>query len=208
MLITYILLGINLLASLYVMEKMDQKYRLMLNPFACKHNGQWYRMITHAFIHADFMHLFFNLFVLYTFGRIVEAEFVAIFDMKGYYYFSLLFLGGIFFSTLPSFYKHSDNPNYYSLGASGAVSAVVFSFIILYPEMDLYLIFLPIPIPGFIFGGLYLLVEYFMSKRSSSRIAHDAHLFGGLFGIAFTLLIDFDLFYRFINKLQIFFSNL
>lgn len=208
MLITYILLGINLLASLYVMEKMDQKYRLMLNPFACKHNGQWYRMITHAFIHADFMHLFFNLFVLYTFGRIVEAEFVAIFDIKGYYYFALLYIGGIFFSTLPSFYKHADNPNYYSLGASGAVSAVVFSFIILYPEMDLYLIFLPIPIPGFIFGGLYLLVEYFLSKRSSSRIAHDAHLFGGLFGIAFTLLVDFDLFYRFINKLQIFFSTL
>lgn len=208
MLITYILLGINLLISLYVMEKMDQKYKLMLNPFACKHNGQWYRMITHAFIHADFMHLFFNLFVLYTFGRIVEAEFVTIFGLKGYYYFVLLYLGGIFFSTLPSFYKHADNPNYYSLGASGAVSAVVFSFIILYPEMDLYLIFLPIPIPGFIFGGLYLLLEYFLSKRSSSRIAHDAHLFGGLFGIVFTLLIDFDLFYRFVNKLEIFFNNL
>lgn len=208
MIITYTLLAVNLVASLLVMEKPDLKYKLMFNPFASKHNGQWYRLITHAFIHADFMHLFFNLFVLYNFGRIVESSFIDLFEMKGYYYFILLYLGGILFSTLPAFMKHSDNPNYYSLGASGAVSAVVFSFIILYPDMDLYLLFLPIGIPGFIFGGIYLLAEYLLSKRSTSRIAHDAHLFGGLFGIAFTLLIDYDLFFRFINKLENFFSGL
>lgn len=208
MFITYTLLAINLIASLAIMEKMDLKYRYMLNPFACKHNGQWYRVITHAFIHADFMHLFFNLFVLFNFGRIVEAEFITIFGAKGYYYFILLYVGGIFFSTVPAFLKHTENPNYYSLGASGAVSAVVFAFIILYPDMDLYLLFLPIGIPGFIFGGIYLLAEYFLSKRSSSRIAHDAHFLGGVFGIVFTLLIDYNLFFRFINKLETFFGSL
>ena len=136
----------------------------MFSPYNARHLNQWYRVITHAFIHADYMHLLFNMFVLYSFGmtqqsdevhRLISqdpayAQFLGLedrfeyeFGNKGILSFLLLYIGGFLFATLPGFQKHSDNPNYLSLGASGAVSAVLFSYILINPTASLQILFLP-----------------------------------------------------------------
>ena len=128
------------------------------------------------------------MYVLYSFGGFVESVLVegyvnsssgisvGGFGNVGYLYFVSLYLGVLLFATVPSLKKHGDNPGYLAVGASGAVSAIVFSSIILYPTGGMGLLFIPIRIPSFIFGVLYLLAEQYMSKKGGTRIAHDAHL--------------------------------
>ena len=123
------------------------------------------------------------------------------------YYCSLYFLG-IVFSTLPSIIKHNQNPSYFSLGASGAVSSVVFAYIIVYPLRELGLLILPgIWLPGFIFGALYLISEHLLSKKQYSNIAHDAHISGAVFGIIFIFLYDFNNILKFVQKITHYFTT-
>ena len=194
----------TVIASLYAFNDPSLKYKLMFSPYRATQQGEWYRSFTHAFIHSDYMHLFFNMYVLYGFGQIEEI-YGYLFEEKGWYYYVLLYLGGILFATLPSMLKHRDNDSYWSLGASGAVSAVLFSFIVILPTAGLHLFFIPIPIPAFIVGLGYLAYEYAMDKRSGGRIAHDAHFYGALFGIIFTLAIDYTLAEKFINQVTNYF---
>lgn len=206
MFLTYVLLAVNVGLSLWAFENSDLRNKWMFNPHACKHQGQWYRLITHAFIHNDFMHLLFNMYVLYLFGQMVEVKFLELFGNKGYYYFILMYFGAMVFSSLPSLLKHSENPMYNSLGASGAVSGVVFAFIAINPSHGMGLLFIPIFIPAIFFGVLYLVAEYFLSKRGQTGIAHDAHLFGALFGFAFTLAINWQEFGMFIDNIKSIFA--
>lgn len=147
------------------------------------------------------------MYVLFFFGKHVEEYFISSFGkIKGEVFYVLLYVGGIIFASLPSLVKHKDNDLYFSLGASGAVSAVMFSFIIIAPGQELYLLG-GIPIKAYIFGPLYLLYEYLMSKHSKGRIAHDAHFAGAIFGIIFTLLLDFNFFINnFIAQVQALFN--
>jgi membrane associated rhomboid family serine protease len=105
-------------------------------------------------------------------------------------YFLLLYFGGVLFSTLPSFGKHKDNDTYNAVGASGAVSAILFSSIIMYPQGKIVFLLLPVPIPAYIFGVLYLVYSAYMSKRGHDNIGHDAHFWGAVFGIVFTLALN------------------
>jgi membrane associated rhomboid family serine protease len=143
------------------------------------------------FIHADWAHLIFNMFSLYFLGQILAFSFTNSFGQEGgmIHFAILYFFGGIFASLFPYIRNH-ENPNYTSLGASGAVSAVVFAAILWNPTMKLALLFLPIPIPAYIFGPLYLAFEYFALRKGKGNIAHDAHIGGALFGILYVLLID------------------
>ena len=192
MYVTYLLLAITILISVKAMEDMTLKGKLMMNPYAVIHHKQWYRCFTHAFIHADFMHLGFNMFVLYGFGIGLEDELTATYGIQGYVMFAVLYVMGILFATLLSLKKHKDNPGYNSLGASGAVMAVLFAYILIHPERELGLLILPgIDIPGYIFGPLILAVEYALSKRGGTGIAHDAHFAGAIFGILFITAIDY-----------------
>ena len=202
MYITSILLIVNVGLSLLAFEKPEYRSRWMFNAYQVTQRKEWYRLISHAFIHLDVMHLIFNMWVLYMFGQMVEPMFFQLFGVKGYYYFILLYFGAMLFSTVPSLIKHRTNPMYNSLGASGAVSGLVFAFIALVPDGGLSIIFLPISFPAIVFGGLYLLAEYFLSKRSGSRIAHDAHLFGAIFGFVFTLAVNWQEFDTFIDNVK------
>lgn len=176
----------------------------MFSPYQAIHQKKWYKVITHAFVHADWMHLGFNMYVLYLFGNITENFLVAQYGTKGYVMFITLYIGGVMFATLPSIRKHKNNDLYFSLGASGAVSSVLFAAILIHPSMEL-LFFFAIPMKAVIFGPLYLALEYYLSKNSKGRIAHDAHFAGAIFGIIFMLLLDFN---YFINNFSIELQNI
>jgi membrane associated rhomboid family serine protease len=199
-----IIIAINVILSLIAFSKEEVKSNLLFNPFAVKHNNQWWRVISHAFIHADFIHLFFNMYVLFSFGSNIEIIFTnqeyfnSYFpeiefwgQAKGYFYLFALYLGGILFATLPAFKKNSENPGYNSLGASGAVSAIVFAYIVLLPTTKMGIIFLPgIAIPSFLMGVLYLWYEAYMDKRGGTYVAHDAHFWGAIFGGIFIFAVN------------------
>jgi len=187
--------------------------RFMFIPYLVKRDKQYYRIASHMLIHGDWMHLIFNGVSLYFLGKgfltITAGEYSMTNDLRtsfllddglmstygalmGQVHFGLIFiLGGLFASIIP-YIRNQDNPSYRSLGASGAVSAVIFAAILWNPEMRLSLFFIPIAIPAYIFGPLYLLFEFVMDKRGNSGIAHDAHIGGAIFGVLYVLIINFD----------------
>lgn len=214
MYITYLIIAATVLVSFLAFERPDFKNKLLFNAYDIVHHKKWYRIFSHGFIHADFMHLFFNMYVLYMFGvqgvesvpssnfSSVEPNLIYHFGMKGYYFYLLLFVGGLAFASLYALFKHQNNPQYNSLGASGAVSAIVFSFIIINPEAHLSIIFLPfLSLPAYIFGPLMLVGEYYLAKRGQSRIAHDAHISGAIFGLIFIALVDYNYYITFFTAI-------
>ena len=166
----------------------DFFYRFDFAPYSVEERKEYYRFVTHAFLHGDWMHLLFNMFVLFNFGGGVQEYFEYYLGSKGVFFFILLYLASIVFSALPSYRKHKNDPSYHSIGASGAISAVLFSFIIFSPGSSLYLMLIPVPIPAIIVGLGYLAYEHYQSRKSNTNINHDAHIAGAIFGIVFTLI--------------------
>lgn len=190
--ITEIIVILTCLVSWQGFNNQNLQNKFLFIPYEVKHSKEYYRIISHMMIHADVTHLAFNMISLYYLGSYLEMELVHSYGNLGlYYYIVLYFAGGIAATILP-FYKNSNNSMYRSLGASGAVSAVVFATIMWNPELELMLLFIPIPIKAYILGPIYLAVEYFSMRKGGSGIAHDAHLGGALFGILFVLLIETD----------------
>ena len=187
--LVYIIIGITVLFSYKGFQDSNFFYKFSFDPYQVKHNKSFERFLTHGLLHADWSHLFFNMFVLYMFGSSALRNFVDYEGSLGTFYFVLLYIAGMVFATLSTYKKHQDNPNYHSIGASGAVSAVLFSFIIFQPLQPLTFIFFPFfDIPAIILGIGYLAYEHYQSKKNSDHINHDAHLWGAIFGIVFTLL--------------------
>lgn len=199
LIITLVTVAISLLAN----NNVELKRRLLFNAFDIKHSNEWYRWISHGFVHGDFTHLAINMWVFYMFGQQVEDIFNYEFGDMGKFYFLTLYLAGIIVSSISAFLKHQDNPNYNSLGASGAVASIMFAFILYLPTQSMGLIFLPgVRIPAFLMGILYLWYEYAMGKRAKGRIAHDAHFWGAVFGIVFMLLISPATFNNFYEEVR------
>lgn len=188
--ITLIIVIITVLVSVSAFSNEKIMNDLIFYPPAVTHNRQWYRFFTCGFIHADVMHLAFNMYAFYLFGRNVEEYFALIFQEKGKILYLLMYILALFACLLPTYSRHKDDPHYRSLGASGAVSAVIFASILLEPERKIGLLFLPpeLGLPGFIFGFLYLVISSYLDKRGGGNINHSAHIFGALFGIAFLIV--------------------
>ena len=204
---TIILIIITSIISFISFNNEEIKNNLLFSPYQYVNYKKWWILISHGFIHADFLHLFFNMYVLYIFGPTLEFYFINSSELGGFYYIGFYLLG-IIFSTLPSIFKHKNNPSYNSLGASGAVSSVVFAYIIIYPLRELGLILIPgLFLPGFIFGVFYLLAEHYLSKKQYSNIAHDAHISGSLFGVFFIIIYDFNNLLIFFQKTLFYFQN-
>ncbi len=176
--------------------------KMKFNAFIIKENKQWYRFISYGLIHADWMHLLINMFVLYSFGEQVEMMFIYIFGLKGTILFLILYVSAIFISAYPSYEKHKNNSWYNAVGASGAVSAILFSSILLLPSSKIYLLFIPFPIPAVIFGILYLIYSAYMAKKSVDNIGHDAHFWGAIYGLTFPIVLKPSLFLNFINQIE------
>ncbi len=198
---TIFLIGLTVLISILAFNRRDVFDKLKFNAYYIHKDKDWYRFLSYGLIHADWTHLLINMFVLYSFGEIVEQFFIYYFEFKGYVYFLLLYLGGVGFSTLFDYGKYKNDIYYNAVGASGAVSAVVFASILLYPAGKIFLFFIPIGIPAPIFGILYLVYSAYMAKKGNSIIGHSAHFWGAIFGIVFTVAINPTFFLLFVDYL-------
>lgn len=194
MIVTFIVLGLTVAVSLLAFSNPKLKQQLILWPPAVRRNNEYWRLLSYGLIHADGMHLLFNMLTLFFFGRYMEAYLTLRIGVLG---LPLLYLGGLVVSILPSYLKHQNDPNYYSLGASGAVSAVLFAFVLLQPGATIYLFV--IPVPALIFGVAYLAYSWYMDRQSKDNINHSAHLWGAGFGLLFMALLEPSLLGRLLN---------
>ncbi|MGF1670203.1 MAG: rhomboid family intramembrane serine protease [Balneolaceae bacterium] len=182
MTLTFIIIGITVafsLAALYLYPPLLSWG--ILRPFRMVRQNTWHELVTAGFLHAGLGHLFLNMFVLFIFGPVLE-------NTIGIYHFGALYLSGVLISSLPSVLWHRDDPQYATLGASGAVEAVLFGFILLFPTQSLYIMFVPIPVPAWVFGICFLAYSIFASKSEGSRINHEAHIAGAIWGVVYLLL--------------------
>ncbi|MBT3384584.1 MAG: rhomboid family intramembrane serine protease [Prolixibacteraceae bacterium] len=198
--ITWLIIGVTALISYLSFQNERLADKLQFNAAQIIHKKEYYRLISHAFIHANWPHLIVNMLVLYFFGRAIEGYLGYFFGNKANAYFLILYFGGILASNIWSLIKHQNNYYYNAVGASGAVSAVLFAFIFFDPLQPI-LLFAVLPIPGILFAIGYLLYSYQMSKRKNDNVAHDAHFLGALFGFVFPILLKPELFSLFIDKL-------
>ena len=182
--------------------------KLIFQPAAVR-DGEWYRLLTYGVLHADLTHLIFNMFTFYLFGSSIEGYFKAVLGTNpGSIAFIILYIGGLLFSILPTYIKQKDNYYYKGLGASGAVSAVVFAYILINPMNFMGILFIPIMLPAFSFGFIFILISMYLDKNQVGGINHSAHITGGLFGVILTtvmflVLNDTNLLLSFIHKVQI-----
>ncbi|MFT4722212.1 MAG: membrane associated rhomboid family serine protease [Flavobacteriales bacterium] len=216
--ITFVILGITILASFAAFNNKELKSNWLFNPYLVKEHNQWYRAFTHAFIHSDYMHLGFNMYVFFGFGLTLEhtftdpEEWIKYFPdiaywgvLKGRIIYTILYVGGFLYAVVPAMRKHSSNPSYNSLGASGAVSAILLAYIVLFPLNTLHLMFIPFPIPAIVMGIGLFIYEAYMNKRGGTGIAHDAHISGAIFGVVFILAVNYKFIGHFISEISSFF---
>ena len=183
--VTLVLIAANVLISLMAFNNQDLYSKTIMWPYGVKRYNQFYRFITSGFIHADYVHLFFNMFTLFFFGQVVEQYFKGL-ELGGAIAYLALYFLGLIASDLPTYLKQKDNYNYHCLGASGAVSAVVFAAIVFNPWGRIYL-YGALGISAALYAVLYIVYCVSMSRRGGDHINHDAHLWGSLFGLGFTI---------------------
>jgi len=185
--VSIFLIAITFFVTVFTWKRRVLFEKMMFHAPSVAYNKEWYRLLSYGFLHANWGHLFVNMFVLWMFGRQVEAEYVYLFDNKGYILFLFLYLSAIVISTLYDLKKQKDNYNFRAVGASGAVSAVLFAYIFLFPTQKIYFMFIPIGIPAVLFGIFYLIYSSYMSKQNIDNVGHDAHFWGGVYGFLFIL---------------------
>lgn len=180
--ITIVIIAVNILVSLAALygpaEFMEKG---MLRPYRTLRKQTWYEIITSGFLHGGLSHLLVNMFVLFFFGVVME-------QVLGGFYFTALYFSALVFTSIPSFISHKDNPDYATIGASGAVESVLFSYIFIFPTEKIIILLLPIPIPAWIFGLAFLAYSIYESKRGIGKVNHAAHIAGAVWGILFLIL--------------------
>jgi membrane associated rhomboid family serine protease len=197
---TIIIIAITALVSIIAFSRPDLIEKLQFNASKVIHKNEYYRLVSHGFVHANWEHLIVNMIVLLSFGRAIEMYFEYGFGRMANAYFLILYFGGMIVSNIYALYKHRNNYYYNAVGASGAVSAVLFAAIFFEPWAKIYF-FGILPMPGIVFAVLYLGYSYYMSRKQGDNIAHDAHFLGAVFGFIFPVLLNSSLFERFMDKL-------
>jgi membrane associated rhomboid family serine protease len=197
---TVSIIVLTCLVSIFAFNSHKLMDDLIFWPPAVHMRHQYYRFITCGLIHADIMHLAFNMFTLYFFGKALETYYMGELGLQ-HYYFLILYVSALIAANIPTYLKRKDDYNYRSLGASGAVCAVLFATILIHPWDRLYL-FGGIPMPSLLYAVLFLAYSIYMSKRGGDNINHDAHLWGALFGVVFTAVVSPGVVRSFINELS------
>ena len=182
--LTYVLLAITIGISMLAFNNYELKSKFLFNPYSVKNKGEWYRFISHGFIHGDQAHLFINMFVLWQFGGTMERYFQVIFGPLSGVVFIFFYLSAIVVSCISTYLQSNNNPGYNSLGASGATSALVTGSVLFSPWG--WFIFPPMPMIVFPFA--YLFYSSYMDKRKSDNIGHNAHFWGAVYGLAFVVI--------------------
>lgn len=196
--VTLALIAVTVIVSWQAWQQPRLLERLILWPPAIDRQRQYDRLLTHGFIHADWGHLLFNMITLYSFGSAMERYFTDRITAIGYL---LFYLSALVMAILPTYMRHKHDVHYRSLGASGAVSAVLFAFILLSPWSSIYVFLIPVGIPAIVYAVLYVAYSIWMDRRGGDNINHSAHLWGGLYGVMFTLLQDPGQAGRFLQRL-------
>lgn len=197
---TIILIVITVAVSYAAFNNAKMMDMLQFNASKIIYKKEYHRLVTHAFVHANWEHLFVNMIVLFSFGQAIEAYFKYNFGNNHILYFFLLYFGGILASNIYALIKHHKNYFYNAVGASGAVASVLFAAIFFDPWNMIYF-FGILPIPGIVFAALYLVYSYQMSHKQKDNVAHDAHFLGALFGFIFPIILNPRLFEIFLDKL-------
>lgn len=207
--ITLVILALTTAFSFYCMDRPELKYKYLFHPYSIKHFNQHYRFLSHAFVHADYFHLGFNMFALWMFGKSLETRFLPyLFDGNTFYaevFYIFLYTGAIYASSISEYFKNKNNQSYSSLGASGAINAVMFSYILFNPTRE-FLFMMAIPMPAWLTGILVLGVSYYLSRRKqqgtySDNIGHEAHFWGAVFGFVITGAMAPELVIEFFKKI-------
>ncbi|MGD9556258.1 MAG: rhomboid family intramembrane serine protease [Mangrovibacterium sp.] len=197
---TILIILVTSVISVAAFSRPDLMEKLQFNASRIWHEKQYHRLITHGFVHANWEHLIVNMIVLFSFGQAVEAYFHYGFGRMANVFFLILYFGGMIISNGYALFRHRNNYYYNAVGASGAVSAVLFAAIFFEPWENIYF-FGVIPMPGIVFAALYLAYSYYMSRKEQGHIAHDAHFLGALFGFIYPVLLNPRLLDRFLDKL-------
>ncbi len=188
--ITVTIILITCLVSFVAFNRPKEKEDMLFWPYAINHQKQYYRFFSYGLIHDDMIHILFNMITLWSFGVRLEKYTFAQFEIfgdKARIFYLVLYVTAMVVSTLPDYFKNKDNISYRALGASGAVSAVLFATIILEPTLPLLVFF--IPLPGYIFGVLFLAISAYLAKKGGSNIGHGAHFTGAVYGLLFTIIL-------------------
>jgi len=195
--VTLIIIAITAVVSFMAFNNARLMNDLILWPPAITRSREYHRLVTYGVVHADFGHLLFNMITLYFFGRVMEGFFAASLGTLG---FAMFYIVALVVSILPTYLSNKNNPNYRSLGASGAVSAVLFSYILLAPWARI--VVFVIPMPAIIYAVLYVVYSIYMDRRGQGNVNHSAHLWGAAFGVAFTLVIRPEVLSHFLSELS------
>ena len=200
--VTLLLILVTSAVSILCFMGMLNPRALVFNAYDVWHRKQWHRMLSYGLVHGGWGHLFFNMLTLYFFGRVVEQYFQAAFGARaGVILYVVLYVTAIAVSTVGDLVKYRNNINYNAVGASGAVSAVLFASILFEPKMGIFIYLIPIPVPGYVFAPLYLLYCWYMARRNLDNIGHTAHFWGAVYGLAFPLICRPDIFQHFLAQL-------
>jgi membrane associated rhomboid family serine protease len=181
---TYWLIAITILISIGAFSDSRILSEAILSPYRVSKHKEYWRLVTAGFLHADWSHLLLNMFVLFAFGPLVESAFIQFFGPVGKILFAAMYFSSIIAAHASSVFKEHNNPNYFSLGASGATSAVVFASILFHPLQKFYF-----GIPGFAMGAIYLYYSSYAAKQMSDRVNHEAHFYGAVYGFIFPIFL-------------------
>lgn len=203
------IIGLTCLVSFLCFNDRERFYKLAHIPSVAERNNEYVRLLTAGFVHADIMHLFLNMFVLYSFGEIAEQIFESddmFGEAQGGLMYLLFYISSIVVANVPTFLKHRHHSGYVGVGASGAVAAIIYACILFMPLGKIY-IFMALPIPAWLFGILYLVYESYAAKNMSDNIGHDVHFNGAIYGLLFVSVVQPTVLINFVQEIQMALSS-
>ena len=199
--VTLVIIGITCLFSILGFTGALNINPLMFNAYEVWHRKKWYQLFSYGLVHGGWGHLLFNMLTLYFFGPVVEQYFGAVFGAQhGMILYIVLYVSALAVSSLGDLFKHKDDISYNAVGASGAISAILFAAILFNPKMGIYIYLIPIPVPAYIFAPLYLVYCWYMARRNADNIGHTAHFWGAVYGFLFPLACKPEIFQYFLSQ--------